>query len=701
MKMKVLSQIAASISLSLSLVFGTTVFAYDLENAIKKAPNLAKWQCKYCPVEPEWQVELSANLGWLTDDVYRYGNYTGIEQDQPFFLSGTVRYITQDGDFWLTTFDNIGNNAPKISSEYGKREVYKFKLDFQTIPIRKYGNLSSSFINPNSNTLRLPGDWNKSDNSGDFNEPALFTPFNLGSDWDELSLAFAYTEDKQFDYSFNYQRIAESGIKESSANQFFSASYFPQSIDTVTENIIANIDFISDEWFANATVSFSRFNNKLERTSFANPFSSFDRNANVTTLANDPDNTAMKISVNSRYSYMPRSFARIYLSYEVLKQNDDFLPYTTNQSLNSPLERTSLDGEVANQFISVKLYHYLDKNWSIDAKYDFRDRYNKANSSVFRSVISDLFPAQAVINIPYDFTRESAKFLVNWRDREGQYGYKANSMKRSFNTVRKTSDDTYLLSYKNNFTDLAQVRISAHRAIRKASAPELIDLLSVNENPLMQRFNNADRTESKFSVQLDYMPTETISTVFTADYLEDDYDDTVLGLQYSWRNSLMFDVNWHVKEFTNVGFYIQQEKIDTLLAGSARFSSRDWLVDNSDNMLSYGLNFSMDRLFDDKINLDASFQFSNADTSIDINNAGVNSTLPDTSTQWVSAEISMSYLYSEQTRFTLFYEYQNFDSMDFSIDEVVPGAVADLLTFSAFSNNYDTSYILFSYGYKF
>jgi len=665
---------------------------------------MTRWECEYCPKTPEWTFDITAQLGLLSDDVYRYGNYSGITQNQPLYFSGNVRYATQEGRFWNTSFKDVGTDAPKISSEYGKREVYKLSVDFQTIPLRKYGNVSSPFVNPNSNVLRLPEQWNKSNNSADFKGNGLFTPFDLGSDWDQFALALQYTEDKYFDYALSYQRIEENGIKESSANQYFQAVYFPQSTNTVTENIVATADFTGEQWFGNLAVSFSKFNNNLETSSFANPFSSFDRNANVTTVSNEPDNTAMKISLNTRYSYMPRSYAKVYMSYEVLKQNDDFLPYTTNQSLASALERNSLNGEINNQYVALKLYHWIDKNWSIDAKYNYRDRYNKTDVSVFRPVISDLFPAEAAINIPYDFTKESGKLFLNWHDRTGQrftLGYKTDSMERSFNTVRKTSDDTYLVKYKNSLAETAIVRFSASRANRDATDLELIDLLSVQENPLMERFNTANRTENKVSMQLDYMPTASLDTVLTADFLEDDYDQTEIGLQYRWRTNLTFDINWHIQEYTNVGFYVQKQQMDTTMAGSSRFSTRDWFVDNTDNILSYGLNFSMDKLLESKLNLTASFQLSDADTAIDINNAGQLSALPDTLSKWISADLKVSYIQSAQTTLALSYEYQNFDSQDFSIDEVVPGAAANLLTFGAMSNYYNTSFVVFSYNYKF
>lgn len=703
MNMKNLSKLAASISLSF-LVFETTALADGFETANKAAPNTSRWVCEFCPVTPEWTFDLTARYGALFNDIYRYGNYTGIEKNQPLTLSGVARYVTQDGDFWITRFEDIGSRAPQFSSEYGKREKYKLSVDFQTIPLRKYGGVSSPFVNPESNTLRLPGDWNKSNTTADFSNPTLFTSFNLGSDWDEFGLNFVYNEDKQFDYAFNYRRIEETGIKESSANQYFQAVYFPQSTNTVTENMVANVAFTGEQWFGDVSVSFSQFNNQLETSSFANPFTAISRDANVTSVSNDPDNTAMKISVNTRYSYLPHSFAKMTLSYEVLKQNEDFLPYTTNQSLLSPLARNSLDGEISNQYFAVKLHHWFDKNWSVDAKYDYRDRYNKTDASVFRPVISDLFPAEAIINIPYDYTKQSGKFLLHWKDNNGQFatiGYKSKSMERSFYTVRKTTDDTYLMNYKNNFVDSMIIRVSASRADRNASQLELIDLLTIDENPLLKRFNAADRTEDKVSLQFDYMPTESIDTVFTAVFMEDDYDTTDIGLQYSWRSDLSFDVNWHIQEHTNLSAYVQRQQVETTLAGSSRFSTRDWFADNADDIVSYGLNFSMIKLFESKVDFSADLQLSDATTTIDINNAGVLSTLPDTITQWITADVKVSYLYSPQSTFGLSYVYQNYDTADFAIDEVIPGAAASLLTFGQMSNYYNTGYVVVSYNYKF
>jgi MtrB/PioB family decaheme-associated outer membrane protein len=704
----VMNKLIATISLSVllsSIIIGTTVIKADgFEGDKKEQADIENWVCKYCPELPLWDIQLGTHLGLVTDEIYRNANYTGLD-DNHLFFSGSVRNINPDGEYWITNFSNVGTDAEQLNSRYGVQGNFDFELDFKSIPVRKFDQLSSAFINPGSTVLRLSDDWSRSNNSGDFSDPALYTEFALGTNWDQLGLKFSYIVDTNFDYSFDYHRIEKNGLRESSANQFFQAVYIPLPVDSVIEDYSVRMDYLSDDWFGSIAVKFSKFDNNIDSLLFANPFTSLISGADATRISDDPDNTAVNASLNLRYSYMPRSFIKAYLSYALMQQDEQYLLYTTNQSLLNSLPQASLDGEVETQNLSLKVNHWFNKQLSLRAKYDFRDRYNKTDMQLYRPVITDIFSAAEIINIPYDLTKETAKVDFDWRFENRNLlsiGIKNHKMERAFQTVRKTSEDSVSARYRAYLNDGVQFYINAERSSRSGSAAELIDLISVDENPLLQRFNVSERDHYKLNVQFSLTPVEMpFSAIISVQYDEDDYDETELGLQYSWQNNASLDLNWHVMETVELGFFIDGERKETTLGGSENFAGRDWLVDTEDEVVSFGVTFSLKEVFDEAFSLSGSAQFSKGDTEITINNAGSISLLPVTESLWTLVELKANYQYSEQLDFVFSLVYQDFESHDFSIDNVVPGAAANLLTFSAMSNNYNLGYLQLSAFYRF
>jgi len=683
--------------------FSLPILADSFEGEKKDQVNIENWQCQYCPVQPTWNSEISVNMGLLSDDVYHFSNYSGFEDNQ-IFLSGNINYLKDDGEYWINEFKNVGTDAIQLSSRYGVQGVYGIEINLQSIPIRPFDNLVTPFENPGSNVLRLNDNWDRSNNSANFDDLTQFTNFKLGSDWDQLGLKFSFIQDSHFDYKFDYTRIEKKGIIGSSANQLFQATFIPLPVNSDTEEFSARVNYLNEEWFASLGVRFSSFENNINSVTYANPFSPLGSGASVSTLSTAPDNQAFYVNFNARYSYMPRSFVKIYYSYGQLTQNDDFLPFTTNSALLEPLPQASLGGEIITQNVSLKMNYWFNKKWSLRAKYNYRDRYNKTDLQIYRPILSDLFLSEAIVNIPYDLTRKNDNIYLDWRVANRQLlslGLENKKTERQFQTIRKTSDKIISAKYRASYGNQFQLQVRAEKASRSGSAAELIDLLSVDENPLLQRFNVADRDNKKLSFMFTYIPSDTVSMILSSYYAEDDYDQTEIGLQYSWQNNINLDLSWHAMDNLDFSFFAEVEKIETDLGGSERFSGRDWLVHNKDEIVSYGVSFVIKELLDTRLKLTGSLQISDADSLISINNSGVNSRLPNTDSFWQVADLKADFRYSEKVSIALNYAYQDFERRDFSIDEVIPGAAANLLTFSALSNNYNTHYLVLSASYRF
>ena len=695
--------------LTVTVIISMDMFSISLDadgfEADKKSDTTTeKWQCKFCPDQPLWEYELGLDLFLPSKDIHHFGNYTGNDEKQ-LMLSGSVKNINPDGHYWISQLDKLGSDNHQFNSRYGMQGKYELELDVKKLSINKFDALSSSFVNPGSSTLRLDDNWNRGTSSSDFIAPSLFTDFSLGTEWEQLGIKFNYLSDSNFDYFFDYSRIEKNGIRESSANQYFQAVYIPLPVSSSIDNFTTRVSYLSKQWTGTLGVIISKFDNDYQTISFANPFISVTSGANATILSDEPDNKSISLSIGGRYNFESRSFVKAYYSYTLLTQDQPFLPYTTNESLLNPLPKSSLDGEVTTQNMTLKFNHRFDSKWSVRAKYHYRDRYNKTDLEVYRPVISDVFSGSSIINIPYDFTQNTANLDLDWKlfDKHlMSIGLKNKHMERIFQTVRKTSEKTVFGKYRAYINNEFQFHLKVERSNRSGSEAELIDLISVTENPLLQRFNVSDREHNRLNMHVNYSPLDRpFSAIFTVQYSEDDYDETELGLQYSWQSNTNLDLSWQVNELFNIGLFIENETREANLGGSGGFSGRDWLVDNDDEVISTGLVFSVNELLDQKLTISGSFQYSIADTVIAINNAGNNSRLPVVESLWTQMELKADYQYSERLTFALTLASQDFESHDFAIDDVVPGTAANLLTFSAMSNNYNLAYLQLSARFVF
>ena len=694
-----------SISFILGLVLQSgNTYSNGFKGDKSEDANIENWQCQYCPEIESWSGKINTHIGYLDEDenAFHFANYSGIEDGGALFISGDLNML-EDDNYWNTSFQNLGLDSVGLQSEYGKLGSYQIALAFQSIPIRKYNKLTTPFENTGSNQLTLPSAWVQSGDARDYAGSNLFSPFSLETDWDLFNLSFDYSADNNFDYSTSYRRLQKEGIREFSATQILNATFLPLPVDQTTQDFDASASYMAEKWFVKLNAKVSRFDNQIDSVTFDLPYISLANGGEQGSLSTAPDNTFTNISLYTQYNYAPRSFAKLRFSTGQLKQNDNFLPATTNSNLLVALPKANLDGEVSTNDLSLQIHHWFDEQWTLRIKYRDRERDNKSDQLAYQQVVTDAFIGANLTNLPYDFGKETFSAQLDHRlnaEQKISVAYRSEDKTRNFQSIYKTKEDGFSAKYNGIFFEDIQIAIKGELLSRDSSAPQLIDFLGVTENPLMQRFNVADREQGKIDFQVFYNFSETFSATVSGKYAEQDYDKSDIGLIFNQQENINLDLYWNMNETTNFSVYYQQEEIDTELAGSDGFSSPDWQADNLDEVSSYGFNFSFQNLLDNNLNLTFDYSRSDADSTTGIIRSNVTDTLPSVSSQWSNAELKIDYQYSDNVDFALSFQYQEFENSDFAIDGVPPGSLTNLLTYGAFSHNYEVNYVVLSVGYK-
>jgi len=666
--------------------------------------DLEKWQCRYCPEVKPWDVQLEASFGTMDNKEYRFANYSGIDDGTHFYLNGDVKMQQENGLYWNTSFQHLGLDSFGLESIFGKQSSYELQFDFQKIPIRKYQNLTTPFTNPGSMDLVLPNNWLFSDDARNFNDRAVFSSFNLKSEWERLGINYRFNGDDNWSFKTSYRRLDKEGVRESSDAQILNATYLPFPIKQTSEDFLLSAHYLEEQWLASVNLTFSRFSDDLDGVSYQLPYLALVSGSEFGQVATDPDNTATNISAKVRYRYAPKSFIVSRYSLSQFKQDQGLLPYTTNVNLLSPLPFENIGAKVASQDFSMNINHWINSDWKVRFKYRMRKRDNKTPQINYQPVIDDVYVASSLTNLPYDLDQQSAKVELTFkitRDQKIDFNYLSKRKERNFQSVHKTSDEGYEARYQATFFDQMNLNLSAESFKRDSSQLQLIDYLGVTDNPLMQRFNVAEREQDKFKFQLAYLPTDTLSVSIGGEISEQDYNTTVLGLTNNQQHNFNLDFGWRANQSTLIDFYYQQEKIETEQSGSASFSIPDWTVDNVDDVESYGMSLRITKLMNDNLDVTLDVNRSDANTSIVVSQNSQGDQLPALASQWTKVKLKVNYRYSEKINIALSYHYQDFKSEDFAIDGVNPGTAVNLITFGAFSQNYNVNYWLLSTGYRF
>ena len=666
--------------------------------------DLTDWECEYCGEYKKWDGEIDTHLGFLDENPYHFGNYSGLEDSSQLFLSGRVKMQDGEGGYWNTRFQNIGLDSATIQSAFGKKGSYGLKLDYTSIPVRKFDQLQTPFVNPSSTVLRLDDDWSRSGDATTFTNTDLFSQFSLGTDWENLGISFNASANSNFDFNSSYRRLEKEGIREFSATHLIRATYLPLPVDQITEDFSASIDYRTDKWYTSFGVKISRFENAIESITYASPFSPLVDGGAVGSISPAPDNLATTLIINGRYFYAPKSSVKIRYSKSKLTQDEEFLPYTTNLNVLTGLPQADLNGEVVTQDLELQLNHWFDSDWSFRLKYRNRERDNKTAQLLFQPIVTDLYPATELMNLPYDFSKESLNAQIDFHPMVNQLlslDFKSDQKTRNFQAVYKTKEEGFTAKYRAMLSEKVVLMIKSEHFNRDGSAPDLIDYLGVAENPLMQRYNVSDRRQDKYNFQIFYSPIENFSAAISGFQAKQDYKNTEVGLTNNARENLNLNFNWQINNDVSASFFIEKDENETELAGSSSFNAANWFANNFDEVNSYGVNFSYKDLLDGKLNILFDFNRSDGDTVIKLYNNNSDDVLPKITSLWSQAELKFKYLYSESLNFTFSYQYHKFESNDFTIDGLVPGSLTNLVTFGALSNNYNVNYLQLSVSYKF
>ena len=710
------------------------------------------------PLATRWQTDYSGSveigLGYVSDENFMFGQYNGLDEDEATLI-GNIDWTGQTGNgLWTVSGSDLGLDTRSGRVEWSTEQLSVFiELD----SMKQVRNDSGRTPFRGGDTLTLPQDWVSSnvtsgfttlfDNMRDVDQELERDRYSLGVDWQ-------FNEHWSLESSLSYEE--KDGTRDIGAAIFQDASaghaaILPQPIDYETTEFDLAVGYSADNIQLHGSWHYSDFDNNNNLLSWQNPYDIFGpsvRYPNGTGgLGLAPDNEYNLLRLLGTYRFSPTLRFQVDGSYAKTEQDQNFAPYTVNENLSAPVPvpRDSLDGELESYSLDARVFYRPWRRLNIEGWYHGQERDYDVPRDGYQYVLGDggsqVGSNLTVYNTSHDYTTNSfgveGSYPLPWHSKLW-LTYEYEEIERENAAVEETEEDRYKLRYRIAILSNLSSRLEVLYAERAAdtyhwdqSYYALLDSGLINRTPDSQRYithpllsqyhlSNRDRTDVR--LDFDWQPGLAWNISTNLLWREDDYNETELGLSKEKVKRAALTASWLPNSRLTLTAYAsyddyEREQSNRAFRGGieknafeiypplpqASDPSRDWGVDNEDEVITVG--FGVEWQLRDNISLMADYSYVNTDSDYDFSNGGA----ADLSTEPLPADdeseqhhlvLEGIYNLRENLSIKVNYQYWNYDSEDWAIHDLSANSIDKVLTLGEQEADEDLHYIGTSIIYR-
>ena len=698
----------------------------DQENAVPEALTEEAEQATRDsePLVPEAFIsepvysDIELGIGYVADDAYFFGRYNGL-QTEGAYLVGDIdaRKFNEDGRFWDVRGTNLGLESRYLRLEGGKQGSHKFFLEWDELPNYRNNTGLTPFDGVGTDRLTLPPGY-----TGTADLDTYLHGLELQTKRERVKAGASFIAKQRWLFDIDFSHENKQGVDAvggaiigpiGSLVQNTYTSILPEPIDQDTDLVNATLSYAGDAGQVDLTYHASFFNNNYNSLTWDNPFTTQSVTTGSMSLA--PDNEFHQLSLTGGYSLPYRSRLTGVASMGRMTQNQNFQPYSVGGTVPT---NQSLDGEVwvLNGQLKLSSRPITKLRLNADLIYDERD--NQTPVQNYSYIMLDGRSGGSVENNPYSYKNTRLNLDANYRFNaivSLRGGYKYNAMERSnFNAGREDTDENTLFA-KLKLKPHSTIDLELYGEAGSRDGSDIIFDVGNYQNTLMRKYNLADRDRTKLGALINYMATEKLYLGARADYSEDDYTDTEIGLTEASQPTLTVDFSYTpINNLTTYGYYTweniqsSQNGEDVTISGggggTAIPTTGPWQADYDDTFDTVGVGAKWTDL--GKWGIGADLLYSKAVGHIDMTHSGstVPDQFPDNLTEMYSIKLWTDYNYSKRLVYKFGYWYEEYLADDWAVDGLDPydpAVVANTLLLGNTTMDYEVRVFTVSASYKF
>jgi MtrB/PioB family decaheme-associated outer membrane protein len=669
------------------------------------AVDTSKWKCESCKFEQGVSGTLDVGVGSVSDDAAEFGQYNGLHEKGAYFIgAGTLRARGEDGAYWNLDASDLGLDTRALNAEGGKQGSYKLRFKYDETPHRIWDGALTPFAGSGGATLGLPAGFPAA-GTGAMPLAGTLQAQDLYTQRKQLGVGASWNRGRKWEYAVRvHHDVREGNILRTGGAFFVNSAQLIEPVDYVTDQLDASASYSGRKFQLKLSYYGSTFSNSNHSLTWQDPFTAVDGETRGR-LALPPDNQFHQVSASAGYRFSDKTRASADIAYGRMTQNDAFLA----PSLTAPvpgLPRSSLNGEAVTLDAALKLSSAVTDRLRLQAIYTHNDRDNQTPQTAYTWVTTDMptFVGARRTNLPYSFTQDQLKLRADYRASakwKGSVGADFDAHKRTYQEVEKTLENTVWGKLGSRVTDKIDLTLKlAHGERRKDGPYQLVPGITPTENPLMRKFNMANRNRDTAGLRADIAATERINIGLGFESSEDDYKDSAIGLTSAKDWNLNGDVSLVLSERTRVHFFANHQEIKSAQAGSQTFSTPNWFAETKDKIDTFGLGVKHAAI-PDKLDIGADYAVTRSRTEIYVKDGASNPAFPENTAKLDSLKLYATYSMKKNMSLQAGYWHERYDTRDWMLDGVAPATIPNVLTLGLQAPQYSVNVVRLSVRYKF
>jgi MtrB/PioB family decaheme-associated outer membrane protein len=507
-----------------------------------------------------------------------------------------------------------------------------------------------------------------------------------------------------WEYAVNFRHETKDGTKRTAGSFFANTAQLIEPVDYVTDQVDASASYTGKKLQMKFAYYGSMFRDGNAALTWQDPYAAVVAET-AGQLALPPDNQFHQLQATGGYQLGDKTRLSGDIAVGRMTQNDGFLASTQNATLAVPgLPGSSLNGRVATLDAGLRLNSAVTERLRLNADYTHNDRDNQTPQASYPSVATDMFLEAPRTNLPYSFKQDKLKLSADYRASDklrGSVGADFDAHQRTFLEVDTTHENTAWGKINSRVSDKLDLTLKlAHGERRNSGTFQAVPGITPPENPLLRRYNLANRTRDTAGARADIAVNERISVGFGVDSSEDKYSDSTIGLLDGKEFSLNGDVSAILTARTSLHLFANHQEIKSKQAGSQGFSVPDWSADNKDTIDFLGLGVKHAAI-PDKLDIGADYSFTHSRSQINVNTGASNPVFPDMSTKLDSLKLYATYRMKKNMSLQAGYWYEHYASRDWMLDGVAPATIPNVLALGLQAPQYNVNVVTLSLRYKF
>ena len=671
--------------------------------------DTSQWKCTSCPYPKGTTGSVDVGIGNVSDSSQKFGDYTGLDNKGAFLdLGGNVSRRGDDGYFADVWGTDLGLDSRRLFGQAGREGLYTLNFGYAEIPRHLTEGAKTPFLGSGGNVLTLPPGFPAADTASMPLSGSL-EPVDTGFKYKRLDLGGTYIGEKGWSANLSLRHDERDGTRPTSGSFFNTASQFVAPVNEKTDGAELTIAYAAKQLQASVSYQFSSFRNDDTSVTWSNPFFPVVPGATTGQLGLAPDNQFQQLRGTAGYDISPTIRVTGEMAYGRMTQNDGFLPPTVNTALAPtvpPLPANSLDGRVDTFTANVKMTATPMQGLRIVASYDRDNRDNKTSVRSYPVVTTDMIVGTGTRdNTPFSFTLDRVKLIGDYSgglpaSMRITGGGEYDMRERTYQEVVTTREYTFWGKVAAQPTEKLTTWLKYAYSWRDNSVYGTSYWFGYPENPLLRKFYLADRQRNMLEGRLDYAINEKISLGVSADYADDDYSHSSVGLTSARSANIAVELATVFTERTQGRAYFQTQQMRSQQSGSESFASPDWTGRMKDTFDVFGIGVKHVAI-PEKLDIGADFTVSRSKSDIAVDNVLGAPPFPNAKTKLETFKLYGTYNLKENVSITGSYQYEHYDTNDWRLDGIGPATISNLLAFGTQSPNYSVNVFRGAVRYKF